>query len=249
MSDTYRDALEKIHAPLDRSYDYPAIKELIALEIKKAATQKDGKLMADITIKVRPVFEEYFARNAILPAIVGGGMTEVPGGTGLADKPDPGAGQEQKPQIVILTYEDESISEVVSTLAEVKKCVEESFEIVGDYKIFAMEGGKKLLVKLDRHWTNMLKNPPADGKSYNLLVEKSDGKPEPSNQEEKKVMKPDNKPEPSNQEEKKVEKPTGEGIEYGQVTAHIRDKIEPYGKSIQNNGVPGTKKLDVFGGG
>ena len=212
--------------------------------------------MADITIKVRPVFEEYFARNAILPAIVGGGMTEVPGGmtdvpggTGLADKPDPGAGQEQKPQEVILTYEGESISEVVSTLAEVKKCVEESFEIVGDYKIFAMEGGKKLLVKLDRHWTNMLKNPPADGKSYNLLVEKSDGKPEPSNQEEKKVMKPDNKPEPSNQEEKKVEKPATEGIEYDQMTAHIRDKIEPYIKSIQNNGVPGTKKLDVFGSG
>jgi len=119
--------------------------------------------MADITIKVRPVFEEYFARNAILPAIVGGGMTEVPGGmtdvpggTGLADKPDPGAGQEQKPQEVILTYEDESISEDVSTLAEVKKCVKESFEIVGDYKIFAMEGGNKLLLKLDRHWTKML---------------------------------------------------------------------------------------------
>merc|ERR1719464_2274611 len=249
MSDTYRDALEKIHAPLDRSYDFPAIKELIALEIKKAATQKDGKLMADITIKVRPVFEEYFARNAILPAIVGGGMTEVPGGTGLADKPDPGAGQEQKPQEVILTYEGESISEVVSTLAEVKKCVEESFEIVGDYKIFAMEGGDKLLVKLDRHWTNMLRNPPANGKSYKLLVEKSDGKPEPSNQEEKKVEKPDNKPEPNNQEEKKVEKPATEGIEYDQMTAHIRDKIEPYSKSIQNNGVPGTKELVVLGNG
>ena len=174
--------------------------------------------MADITIKVRPVFEEYFARNAILPAIVGGGMnevpggmTDVPGGTGLADKPDPGAGQEQKPQEVILTYEDESISEDVSTLAEVKKCVKESFEIVGDYKIFAMEGGDKLLVKLDRHWTNMLRNPPANGKSYKLLVEKSDGKPEPSNQEEK-----------------KVEKPATRYIEYDQMTAHYRDKVIPF---------------------
>ena len=142
-----------------------------------------------------------------------------------------------------------SITEEVSDLAEVKQCVEESFEIVGNYKIFAMEGGKKLLVTFNRHWTNMLKNPPADGYSYNLLVEKSDGKPEPSNQEEKKVEKPYNKPEPSNQEEKKVEKPATKGIEYDQMTAYIRDKVEPYIKSIQNNGVPGTKELDVFGGG
>ena len=104
-----------------------------------------------------------------------------------------------------------SITEEVSDLAEVKQCVEESFEIVGNYKIFAMEGGKKLLVTFNRHWTNMLKNPPADGYSYNLLVEKSDGKPEPSNQEEK-----------------KVEKPATRYIEYDQMTAHYRDKVIPF---------------------
>ena len=59
------------------------------------------------------------------------------------------------------------------------------------------------------------------------------------------------KPEPNNKEEEKVEKPANKGIEYSQMTAHIRDKVEPYIKSIQNNGVPGTQKkwLDVLSNG
>ena len=104
-------------------------------------------------------------------------MTEVTDqGTGLADKPDVGTGQEQKPREVVITHEDESITEKASTLAQVRQYVEESFDVEANYKIIANENHRSVL-KVERHFSIMIEKPPADGEAYQLLVEKPNDKP------------------------------------------------------------------------
>ena len=237
MTEPVIQALITLGAPLNRRYEQDDVKKIVKDKAISANGSSDANLIKSI-MKVRPVFDEYFKHNKDLGPFntTRDGISDDFGGVkrsgltdnvkGLDKKPDNGTGQELKPQPVALTYEGQTYSEKASSLAEVKDYAKELFDITEDFEIYSLDHGQRH-IKLDRHFINMLKKPPADGFEYQMLV--------------KKVDQPDDKPKPDNQEEAKMKMPETDPdvIGYEDMTAHIRDKIMPYVEQTKQMCTPG----------
>ena len=170
----------------------------------------------------------------------------------------------KKVKQILYEFDGENFTMQAEDLNELEEILLEDNDLQPKtYTISYIADGTPIKIKSQRHFANFINGEPNQGGRYRITITRTDDKPKPLNQEERKAEKPSTdmpkptpankeqpKPMPANKEEPKVAKPSTDrdSIPYDQMTTYIRDRVIPYLKSIASKGTPGkcTSKHLIF---